>query len=314
MESASLLNCTFEVIVGTYEDFVLGYVFSNESKELVQSFATRSHQGSVRCVSCTSTLAASGGSDEVIQLYNMVTRKEAGTIMQHEGTISHLQFTPEQSHLISCSEDGSIALYRVGSWQLEKVWASAHKGSGVTSIGIHPSSKMALSLGQNKTLRTWNLIKGRPAYTVNLSNLGKQMDSVIWSTRGSYFAVSSDNKIYVFDVTLAGIKMTIECTSRITCMSFLNDTVICFGENGGFMICHSVQEESELWRIKVADSRVKCLSCVSEKWIVTGNSDGQIIVWEVSETESQPVQVAASNIGTRLICMSIRTPVKIENN
>lgn len=41
--------------------------------------------------------------------------------------------------------------------------------SGVNSIAIHPSSKLALTLGQNKTLRTWNLIKGRPAYISNLS-------------------------------------------------------------------------------------------------------------------------------------------------
>lgn len=40
---------------------------------------------------------------------------------------------------------------------------------GVISFDIHPSNKLALSLGQNKTLRTWNLVKGRPAYTSNLA-------------------------------------------------------------------------------------------------------------------------------------------------
>lgn len=40
---------------------------------------------------------------------------------------------------------------------------------GVNAIDIHPSSKLALTLGQNKTLRTWNLVKGRPAYTSNLA-------------------------------------------------------------------------------------------------------------------------------------------------
>lgn len=40
---------------------------------------------------------------------------------------------------------------------------------GVNCLDVHPSSKLALSLGQNKTLRTWNLVKGRPAYTSNLA-------------------------------------------------------------------------------------------------------------------------------------------------
>lgn len=45
--------------------------------------------------------------------------------------MTDLQFTPEQSHLISCSQDGSVAIYRVGSWQMEKVWTEAHKGTGI---------------------------------------------------------------------------------------------------------------------------------------------------------------------------------------
>lgn len=45
------------------------------------------------------------------------------------GTVTSLKFTPERGHLMSCSEDGSIAIFRVGSWQLEKVWATAHKGT-----------------------------------------------------------------------------------------------------------------------------------------------------------------------------------------
>lgn len=38
----------------------------------------------------------------------------------------------------------------------------------VTCLAVHPSGKMALSVGKDHTLRTWNLVKGRPAYTTNL--------------------------------------------------------------------------------------------------------------------------------------------------
>lgn len=41
-----------------------------------------------------------------------------------------LRFTPDGSHLISASEDGSINIYKVGSWFLEKTWTKAHKGMG----------------------------------------------------------------------------------------------------------------------------------------------------------------------------------------
>ena len=39
---------------------------------------------------------------------------------------------------------------------------------GVNSLAIHPSGKLALSAGHDMSLRTWNLIKGRVAYTTNM--------------------------------------------------------------------------------------------------------------------------------------------------
>jgi len=39
----------------------------------------------------------------------------------------------------------------------------------VSFLAVHPSGKLALSVGKDKTLRTWNLVKGRPAYTTNQS-------------------------------------------------------------------------------------------------------------------------------------------------
>lgn len=40
--------------------------------------------------------------------------------------------------------------------------------NSVNCISIHPSGKMALSVSKDKTLRTWNLIKGRSAYVTNM--------------------------------------------------------------------------------------------------------------------------------------------------
>lgn len=39
----------------------------------------------------------------------------------------------------------------------------------VSFLACHPSGKLALSVGKDRTLRTWNLVKGRPAYTTNHS-------------------------------------------------------------------------------------------------------------------------------------------------
>lgn len=46
------------------------------------------------------------------------------------GTVTCLCFTPDGSHLVATSEDGSIKFFRVGSWQVEKDFSTAHKGTG----------------------------------------------------------------------------------------------------------------------------------------------------------------------------------------
>jgi len=38
----------------------------------------------------------------------------------------------------------------------------------VHSFAVHPSAKLALSCGKDKTLRTWNLMTARSAYITNV--------------------------------------------------------------------------------------------------------------------------------------------------
>ena len=38
----------------------------------------------------------------------------------------------------------------------------------MTGLAVHPSGKLALSVSKDKSLRTWNLIKGRKAYITNI--------------------------------------------------------------------------------------------------------------------------------------------------
>ncbi|KAL1426982.1 hypothetical protein MTO96_003277 [Rhipicephalus appendiculatus] len=120
----------FDVILGTYEEFLLGYALQKGKDgqfSLQQFFTNHSHLGSVRCVAAGGKFVASGSVDETIRLFNMRSRSEMGSLMQHEGTINSLQMY-KSSHLFSASDD--------------------------TTVTRH--------------LRTWNLVKGRNAYITNI--------------------------------------------------------------------------------------------------------------------------------------------------
>ena len=90
---------------------------------------------------------------------------------KHLGSITHLVF-PSRSHLLSASEDGSLCLFRARDWAVLKV-LRGHKGR-VNAVAVHPSGKVALSVGKDKALRMWDLMRGKG---VASTKLGKGMSA-----------------------------------------------------------------------------------------------------------------------------------------
>ena len=166
---------------------------------LKQSFTNHAHRGSIRSMAASSKYLASGGIDEVIHLCNIKQRKETGTLNAHTGTITALEFM-RNTHLFSASEDGNICIWNTRGWQCEKT-LRGHKDA-VTCISLHSSGKLLISVSKDKTLRTWNLIKGRCAYIVNLKEIAHQ---VLWSPSCLYFALVFDHRIDVYDIGTGGV-------------------------------------------------------------------------------------------------------------
>lgn len=123
----------------------------------------------------------------------------------------------QQNFLFSGSDDGNVCVWNTRTWNCEKT-LKAHEG-GVTAISIHPSGKLALTVGKDRAMKTWNLIKGRTAYVTNIKAVA---DSVKWSPEGTVWAVSINNVVNVYEVKSAGIVHTIDFKTRINCIVFLN--------------------------------------------------------------------------------------------
>lgn len=81
------------------------------------------------------------------------------------GSITHLSF-PSRSHLLSASEDGTLCLFRARDWAVLRT-LKGHKGR-VNSVAVHPSGKVALSVGKDRTLRMWDLMRGKGSASTKL--------------------------------------------------------------------------------------------------------------------------------------------------
>ncbi|CAM9296102.1 unnamed protein product [Scytosiphon promiscuus] len=137
-------------------------------------------------------LLVTGGADERVRIYDLRDRTELGELQQHNGTITCMEFY-KSTHLLTGSEDNTVCIWRVHDWALLHV-LGGHKAA-VTSLSIHPSGRMALSVSRDRTLRLWNLLEGRCAYIKRLQGEG---ELVRWSPSGDSYLVVVGNTAVVY--------------------------------------------------------------------------------------------------------------------
>ena len=134
------------------------------------------HTGAIKCLAANNRYLVSGGSDEVIKysilvfysynrIYDLKKRKDLGSLVQHNGAITALQFY-SKTHLLSASEDGTICIWRTRDWEC------------MATMKGHKGSKIAISVGKDTALRLWNLMTGRKA-SVNKLGEGYSFSTVL---------------------------------------------------------------------------------------------------------------------------------------
>ncbi|KAG8959363.1 hypothetical protein FRC00_001692 [Tulasnella sp. 408] len=210
---------TFKIIAGSYEKLLYGLegTFPASSTSdgprpkptLTPIFIFPAHVGSVRSVAASPSngkwLATGSSADEVVKVWNLRQRKEVGGLFQHTGSITYLTF-PSPHHLLSCSEDGTIILYRTKDWAVLRVF-KGHKGR-VNCVAVHPSGKVALSIGSDRTIRMWDFMRGKSAGSTKIY-------------KGTKFAVQTLNTIDLFSTSMT-LLCQITHTARIQDLRFVS--------------------------------------------------------------------------------------------
>lgn len=127
------------------------------------------------------------------------------------GSITSLHF-PTPSHLLTTSVDSTLSLFRTSDWSLLKS-LKGHSGR-VNHVDVHPTGRVALSVGKDQTLKMWDLMRGRGAASLPLGS-GKsrclegnrdingmclEAELVKFSQQGTHFAVLFPRKIQIYSL------------------------------------------------------------------------------------------------------------------
>uniref|UniRef100_A0A672S4D9 PAK1 interacting protein 1 n=1 Tax=Sinocyclocheilus grahami TaxID=75366 RepID=A0A672S4D9_SINGR len=169
----------------------------------------------------------------------------------------------------------------------------------VTSLSVHPSGKLALSVGTDKTLRTWNLIEGRSAF---IKNLKQNAEIVLWSPDGDQYAVVGNDRVDIYILKSATITGTIAFTQRISCVKFLK-VISLIGVFNLQLKCCFLGLSNVI--VKAIETFMKDDFCV----LVTASNDGFIKLWKLNlENLETPSLLGQVNTTARLTCLSIWKP------
>ncbi|XP_053659039.1 p21-activated protein kinase-interacting protein 1-like [Anopheles marshallii] len=309
-----------EIVVGTYEEFIVCYRVEPlrtdaEKLYLKESFAAHLHTSSVRSVAAHGRYVATGGADDRICLLDMRDGTKVTEFLHHDGTINSLVFSNNGSHLLSGSNDGSMVAVNMSKLAVDKTWKSAHK-SAVQCISIHPQGKMALTLGTDMTLKTWDLITGRALFTTALSKnskYGRVLSDVQWSPDGDHFALLGNRVADIISIDTTRSVRTLQFDSKPTAMCWLSDEEIAVGLESGVLIMANIHEEEQQEKLQIYDTRLKAISCLGN-YIATASSAGDVSLWHLAGVNF--TQICTQQIGCRPICLVLINtgkPVHQEN-
>lgn len=307
-ECFTVMGDHIELVAGCYEQIVFGYRVcpADEEWTIEPTFTHHAHTASLNAVSSSNQFIATGSKDETIQLYDMCKKTEHGALLHHDGTISCLEFYGT-SHLLSGGQDGLICVWSTKKWECLKT-IRAHKGQ-VTSLSVHPSGKLALSVGTDKTLRTWNLIEGRSAF---IKNIKQNAEIVLWSPDGDKYAVVVNDKVDIYTLDSATIIGTIAFTKRISCLKFLKNSLLAVGGDDESVRIYDVTSQKCVCEFKAHENRVKAIeSFMKDEFcvLVTASNDGFIKLWKLNlESIESPKLLGQLNTTARLTCLCVWMP------
>lgn len=306
------------VVFGTYERVVCGLQLgkgvenpsSGPAQKLSKLFGVEAHEGAAQTLATSGSgrYVASGGADQTIHLFDMEELKDYGSLYGHEGPVTALDFWGD-SHLLSGGGDGAILVWRAPGWSKRAV-LSGHKG-GVLSLSVHPSGKIALSVGRDGYLKLWNLMTGTLAHRIKVR---ESPTCVQWAPDGTSYLVGFATGIKIYDMR-GDFQAEVKAPARTSAASFCfaSPRVVAIGCEDGRILVADATTGARQGLLEGHKRRVKGVgrlsaSGASGRWLLcSGSSDGEVRIWDVDSNETVTSLAGQGRITCMVACPTGKT-------
>jgi WD40 repeat protein len=245
----------------------------------------RGHTGAVESLADSFSLAASGGEDGTIRLWDPDTGNPMGAPLKgHTSAVKGLAFSADGETLASSGLDGTIILWNVGTH--EPLAPPLHGGHGDSQeLAFSPDGKTlaAFSVGRNVTL--WDLSASPPVTRTHL--VQAPVLDVDFTPEGKAIAAASwHNSILLWDVA-ADVQIgdaLVGHTSDVTRAAFSADCKLLASSGGdGTIIVWNVEAQHSIAKFRALEGGGAAnLAFNSDATLVAvADQTNAITLWEV---------------------------------
>eukprot|EP00340_Litonotus_pictus_P006003 CAMPEP_0170529506 /NCGR_PEP_ID=MMETSP0209-20121228/24498_1 /TAXON_ID=665100 ORGANISM="Litonotus pictus, Strain P1" /NCGR_SAMPLE_ID=MMETSP0209 /ASSEMBLY_ACC=CAM_ASM_000301 /LENGTH=495 /DNA_ID=CAMNT_0010821541 /DNA_START=12 /DNA_END=1499 /DNA_ORIENTATION=- len=132
------------------------------------------------------------GTDEIIRIYDITSKKEKGIIVSYSGTVSKIVILKK---LLFAVCDNNLEVFKLKDFSKAKSMIG-HKHP-INSVLVHSTGKLVFTVGRDNHLMMWSVNKSKPAFKYRIRGL--ELISLGWVLKEKFLVVGMANKIFVLD-------------------------------------------------------------------------------------------------------------------
>jgi WD40 repeat protein/serine/threonine protein kinase len=222
--------------------------------------------------------------DRQAQVWDCATGKPVGAPLRHDTYVSHAEFSPDGSQVVTTSEDKTARVWNAETG--EPVTPPLRHGDRVTGAGFSPDGRRVVTCGWDGTARVWDAATGEPAGPV--LQAGRSPNHASFSPDGLHILTDGyDRAARLWDVA----------TGRLLGAPLQHGahmTHAFFGK-GGCRIVVVLNQEARVWDVTRGEPATPLLMHRARvngavfspdgRRVVTAAEDGTARVWDAATGE-----------------------------
>lgn len=308
----------------------LAEIKTTESGALLRTLNTRSTPVNSLAFSPDGRWFAAANNDSSVRLWQVATGRELPRLMGHSGYVTTVAFSPDSRFFASGSRSGEVKLWDVYTTQLVSDLRS--RGSGINSLAFNPNGKSLAVVGMDHDVELWDLatkqVRRLSGHSKEITSVSFQNENIIltagrdqtikvWDLRTGNNVKTLDNQTEINAVALNPSKDLLATANVDNTASIwnLNDGrmvqkvrghsaelySVCFNPGGTLLATAGADQSVVISSLSgnlsatlkgSLDSVASVIFTPDGRWLLSGNTDGSILVWDANTKQQTATLVS----------------------